>query len=92
MDKSQKKLNNIQPFFEKFKHIVPREVIIKENFIEVFKDVFDIQIHKDHIDVRGKNIFLTISPVMKQEILYKKENLLERLNKIIGDNIIQDIR
>lgn len=92
MSKSDKKLNNINPFFEKFKHIVPREVIIKENFIDVFKQIFNVDIHKDHIDVRGKNIFLTISPLMKQEILYKKEILLSHLSQKIGDHVIVDIK
>ncbi len=92
MSNEDKKMNNINPLFEKFKHIIPREVIIKEAFIKVFKNVFDKNIHKDHIDVRGKVIFLTISPLMKQEILYKKDEILKGLSTKIGEHSVVDVR
>ncbi|MCD8508240.1 MAG: hypothetical protein LRY44_02685 [Candidatus Pacebacteria bacterium] len=92
MSEEEKKFNNLDAFLEKFRHIVPREILVKESFTQVFYEVFDIPLHKDHIEIRGKVIFLTISPLMKQEILYKKEILLEKMRDKTNGVFVEDIR
>lgn len=72
---------NISSFLEKFKNITPPDKFVKDEFIGVVKDVIGIDIKKENIAVRGGKIFLSIDPIVKNEIFLRKRDMLETLKE-----------
>lgn len=66
---------------EKFKNITPPDKFVKDEFIGVVKDVIGIDIKKENIVVRGGKIFLSIDPIVKNEIFLRKGDVLETLKE-----------
>lgn len=72
---------NIGNFLEKFKNITPPDKFVKEVLIDVVKDIVDIEIEKDNIDVRNGTIFISVDPIIKNEIFLKKSEVMENLKE-----------
>lgn len=92
MHDGRKPLNNLDQFLQKFRHIIPRETLIKDAFIQVIHEIFSLSLNKKEITVRGKIIFLSTSPIIKQEIFLQKENILKLLSEKVGENFITEIK
>jgi hypothetical protein len=89
--KGEKKINNIQGFLSRFSHIIPRDTLIKETLIPIVQKHLPVDLKKEQITIQGKKIFLSITPLLKQELIFKKENILEELSIAIGEHIITEI-
>lgn len=72
---------NIGDFLEKFKNITPPDKFVKEELISAVKDVVGIAIEKDNIDVRNGTIFISVDPIIKNEIFLKKSEVMENLKE-----------
>lgn len=72
---------NISSFLEKFKNITHPDKFIKDEFIGVAKDILGINIKKENIAVRDGKIFLSVDPIVKNEIFLRKEAVLENLKE-----------
>ena len=85
---------NIGNFLEKFKNITPPDKFVKEVLIDVVKDVVSVEIEKDNIDVRNGTIFISVDPIIKNEIFLKKSEVMENLKEKlkIYKKTIKDIR
>ncbi len=48
--------------------------------------------YTDKIQVIGTTLFITstVAP-LKNELLYQKEKIIERINEALGDNVIKDV-
>jgi hypothetical protein len=90
-DEQKRKINNLDGFLKKFHAIIPRDALVKETLIQVVQEMFTVTLTKNQIKVQGKNIFLSLSPLVKQEILFKKEEVLQYLAGRIGSHIVKDI-
>ena len=52
----------------------------------------DIAVHTRVVKVQAGRVFVAVdSPVWRQELLYKKEALIEILNRELGEKIVDDI-
>lgn len=72
---------NISDYLAKFKNITPPDKFVKDELVVVVKDVVGIDIEKSDIDVRNGTIFLSIDPIVKNEIFLKKAEVLESLRE-----------
>ncbi|MFQ5661677.1 MAG: hypothetical protein ACE5F2_00280 [Candidatus Paceibacteria bacterium] len=70
---------NIGNFLEKFKNITPPDKFVKDVLIGVVKDVVNIEIEKENIDVRNGTIFISADPIIKNEIFLKKSEIMQNL-------------
>ncbi len=83
---------NIEEYLSKFKVILKKDGAIKG----VIKDVLDKElktnISKEDIKISQGIIFLKAPPILKSEILLRKNKILEKISNKIGSKKIQDIR
>jgi len=62
------------------------------------EDVWDqlmgktISKYTDKIEIHGHTLYITshIAP-LKQELLYQKEKIMQRVNEALGENVIRDV-
>ena len=48
--------------------------------------------HTDKIYIRKHNLYLKLdSPALKQELSFAKSTIIKKLNKAVGQNLIEDI-
>jgi hypothetical protein len=72
---------NISDYLSRFKNITPPDKFVKDELVAVVKDVIGVEIKKDNIDVRNGTIFLSVDPIIKNEIFLKKAEVLESLRE-----------
>lgn len=48
--------------------------------------------YTDSIQIHGKTLYITthVAP-LKQELLYQKENIIQRVNELLGERTISDV-
>ena len=85
-------INNIDGFLERFKKLKPTDLHIKESLIWIIKDVYGTTLKNEEIKVSKDIIFLNIHPTFKTELFFKRNEILERLNKEIKPLVIKDIK
>jgi hypothetical protein len=85
---------NIGDYLSKFKNITPPDKFVKDELVLVVKEIVGVEIEKGDIDVRNGTIFLSVDPIVKNEIFLRKaevmENLKEKLK--IYKKTIRDLR
>ena len=62
------------------------------------EDVWDqlmgktISKYTDKIEIHGHTLYITshVAP-LKQELLYQKEKIMQRVNEALGENVIRDV-
>ncbi|HEX6429467.1 MAG TPA: DUF721 domain-containing protein [Niastella sp.] len=48
--------------------------------------------YTDKIQIQGKTLYITTSMApLKQELLYQKDNIIKRVNEILGEHVIKDV-
>ena len=70
---------NISGFLEKFKKFDQDRSSQTENIIRAIESAVGVKVGKGSFDVRNGVLFIHGSPVLRQEIFLKKENLLPLL-------------
>ncbi len=48
--------------------------------------------YTDKIQIQGKTLYITTSMApLKQELLFQKENIVKRVNEILGEHVVKDV-
>jgi len=48
--------------------------------------------YTDKIQIQGKTLYITTSMApLKQELLFQKENIIKRVNEILGEFVVKDV-
>jgi predicted nucleic acid-binding Zn ribbon protein len=48
--------------------------------------------YTDKIQIQGKTLYITTSMApLKQELLFQKENIVKRVNEILGEFVVKDV-
>lgn len=76
----------------KFRNVTPPDGILKSAIIEILKTEFGIHIEKKHISVKNNNVFLFLPSVVKNELFLKKSSVLKKIQNLVPNRIISDIR
>lgn len=72
-------MDNISKFLERFKNFVPREIFLKDVVVKSISEVAGVNIEKKNIKISGNNIFLNVSPNIKNLVFIKKQKILENI-------------
>jgi hypothetical protein len=72
---------HINSFFEKFKKIIFQKNQIKEIVIKNISEIISYQIKDNWIDIKKNEVNLKTSPLLKNEILIHKKEILEKINQ-----------
>ncbi|MCD5384398.1 MAG: hypothetical protein LRZ97_00610 [Candidatus Pacebacteria bacterium] len=83
----------INGFLERFKHLKAPERSVRAAIIESIKDIIGVSIDDDSIKV-GLNGILNISTnsSIRCAIFENKQNIIKRVNNILGKDQVKDIR
>ena len=73
---------NISQFLEKFKKFDNDKTLQKEKILETIEKNVGIKIAKENFDLKMGILYIKGSPIMRQEVFFKKQNLLEQLSSI----------
>ena len=48
--------------------------------------------YTDKIQIMGKTLYITTSMApLKQELLFQKENIIKRVNEVLGEHVVKDV-
>ena len=48
--------------------------------------------YTDKIQIQGKTLYITTSMApLKQELLFQKDNIVKRVNEILGEHVVKDV-
>lgn len=81
----------LNQLLERFKNLTNTDKVKKQLIIEIFERN-KIQININQISISKNTIYIKTQPIIKTEILLKKEEFLNEINKIPGLNIISVIQ
>lgn len=79
---------NISQYLEKFKNIGETERSLKEVLARAIKVATNIEIEIKNIIIKNNEAFIKVSPIIKNTIYIKKEQIL----KLVKEKINQGIR
>jgi hypothetical protein len=83
---------DISVFLEKFKNLKPSNELLKEDLVKIIKTKTNIEVSKDEIDVRNYVGFIKAQPIIKNEILLHKKEILDQTKQTFSLRNIKDIR
>ncbi|MAG12699.1 hypothetical protein CL630_02685 [bacterium] len=83
---------NIGTFLKKFEKLTPPDDFLKKTLISILEKEISVSIKRSDICVNGGIVYLSTSPVIKNEIFMKKPLILERLNSVLPQKGVVDIR
>jgi len=83
---------NISDYLQKFKNIHVEKSQFKDFIVELVKRELKSEINRDNIDLRKGVIYLKISPIQKNELFMKKQQILNEFNKTFPTIPVSDIR
>jgi hypothetical protein len=84
--------NHITAFFDKFKKILTEGDVVRSAIAEVVSKHISITITTTEIKTKGTIIYISGSPVLRNEILLRKEAILTELLLLIPGSRFTDIR
>ena len=83
---------HIGDLLKKFKTLVPREKIVKDEMISAVFEETGILLQSEEISFQNGVIFIKTNPVIKNELFMRKQKILLEIKKKIGDAFPHDIR
>lgn len=84
--------NHITLFLEKFKKLVFQKEETKEIVIKTISYEISHEIEKESITIKNGFIFVKGSPILRNEIMIHKNQILLKLKSILPGNNFIDIR
>ena len=83
---TNRNFNPITSFLDKFKKILGDSGAQKDSLIKILKEEIGIELEKDKITISKSIASISASPILKNEILMRKQKILTKL-KDSGLNI-----
>ena len=84
--------NQITTFLDKFKKIFFQKEELKKIVIKTITEEISYKIENNLIKIKNNYIYLDTSPIIRNEILIHKKQILLKLKKNLPNNIFSDIR
>lgn len=86
-------MQNIGDLLKRYKRFSPPDREIREALSALLSEYFEGEsITRENIRVQGRVVHVSCSPILKSEIVFNKEKLLEELKRRIDPYVIDDIR
>jgi hypothetical protein len=83
---------NITSYLEKFKQMEPPGDSVKIVAQDVIFGVIGVKIEKKEMCVKDSVLFLSVPSAVKNEVYMSKRGILERVNGLLKEKTIKDIR
>jgi hypothetical protein len=84
--------NKISNFLEKFKKLIYQKEFIKDSVVNIISNEVSFKLKKDSIKIKNGVIYLEGSPILRNEVLMRKKNILSSIKKIIPESNFLDIK
>lgn len=84
--------SHIKKYLEKFKVLVSKREDVYLLISDVIFENIKKRIEVKNINIKGVFLYLSVSPLVKSEILIKKKEILDTLNSKIENRKILDIK
>ncbi len=82
----------LSPFLEKFKNLkVPKDALL-DDIIIIISDKTGIKLEKENISLNKPIVFIKADPTIKSEIFFKKQEILQELERRFYSKSVIDIR
>lgn len=73
--------NNLNPLFKKYKHLVPKDRVVKDIINNYIEDNLKIKLKGDFVHYKKNIIYLHLHPAIKQKLLPHHHNIITELKK-----------
>jgi hypothetical protein len=83
---------NISSYLEKFKRLEPPGDSVKIVAQDVIFEVVGVKIEKKDMSVKDSVLFLSVPSIIKNEVYMNKRGILEKVNGLLKEKMIKDIR
>ena len=84
--------NHIKNYLEKFKNILFTKDEIYQVVLSVIENNISFKIERKFIQLKTPILYVKSSPMVRNEIMMKKDKILSDINKILPDSNIKDIK
>jgi len=84
--------NSIRGFLDKFKQIIFQKEELKAVVIKTISEEIFHSINNDFIKIKNGYIYVQGSPILRNEILIHKKQILTKLKDILPNNNFLDIK
>ncbi len=81
---------NVKDFLNKFNDLKPKDDILKEEISNIIFLLLNIKIEKKYINIKNNSIYIKTSNIIKNEIFFKKSEILNKIN-IKTNKILKNI-
>lgn len=75
-----------------FRNIILTEDLKKNLIIKIIKEVTNIQLKKEDINIKNSVLYLNTKPIYKNEIFIKQKEIISFLKKELGRKSPSEIR
>ncbi|MFA5827728.1 MAG: hypothetical protein WC839_04550 [Candidatus Paceibacterota bacterium] len=84
--------NHITSFLNKFKKIIFQKEEIKGIVVKTITEEISHQIENNSVKIKNGCIYIQGSPILRNEILIHKKQILEKLKDLLPNNNFSDIK
>ncbi len=85
-------MKDIKSLLEKFNFILGSSEVKRDAVKNAILEVSKIDIPKENIEIKRCVAYLNVKPIIKSEIVLKKETILSVIEKYLGFKKIEDIK
>ncbi|HNZ55223.1 MAG TPA: hypothetical protein PKN73_00660 [Candidatus Paceibacterota bacterium] len=85
-------MDNIFNYLQKYQSHLIKSSLVKDEIIKVVKDLVGLELEKEDFNISNNNIYLKTSTKVKLSVLLQKAQVLEMINKKLGEKTILNIK
>jgi uncharacterized membrane protein len=85
-------MDPISSLLKKFTSITPPDESVRKEVVRILESDYNISLDIGDVRVQSGVVYLEVSPLIKTEVVMRKEELLSLLQKSLGDSAPRDIR
>lgn len=85
-------MDNISNYLQKYQSNLLKSSLVKDEIIKIIKNLIEIELEKDDFNISNKNLYLKTSTKIKLSVLLQKNQVLELINKKLGEKTILNIK
>ncbi|PIQ91343.1 MAG: hypothetical protein COV70_04200 [Parcubacteria group bacterium CG11_big_fil_rev_8_21_14_0_20_39_22] len=80
-------MEKINLYLEKFKSLPFKNIIVRDVVVEVFKDLFAVELGKNDITIKNNEIVIFTHPVLKSEMFIKQAIIKKEIERRLGEKV-----
>lgn len=85
-------MDSISSLLKKFTSITPPDESVRKEVVRILESDYNILLDIGDVRVQKGVVYLETSPLVKAEVVMRKEDILSELKKTLGDSVPRDIR